>query len=129
MLFRSQDSLLCMNDAICVYHRRMDEQSLEGVLSEAWFAAQQRERLAEEIQLLYQRVLQQGHAQRQRRWPDLRQQVLLNNFGQYTLHDYDNVIQKLLQSGEVRCEWRQKFVENPQSEKQRIPGNEDLLLW
>src|SRR5437660_6768023 len=85
---RRQDSLLCMNDAICVYHRRMHEQSLEGVLSEAWFAAQQRERLAEEIQLLYQRVLQQGHAQRQRRWPDLRQQVLLNNFGQYTLHDY-----------------------------------------
>ena len=126
---RRQDSLLCMNDAICVYHRRMDEQSLEGVLSEAWFAAQQRERLAEEIQLLYQRVLQQGHAQRQRRWPDLRQQVLLNNFGQFTLHDYDNVIQKMLQSGEVRCEWRQKPIENPQSEKQRIPGNEDILLW
>ncbi len=126
---RRQDSLFIMNDAICVYHRRMHEQSLEGVLSEAWFAAQQRERLAEEIQLLYQRVLQQGHAQRQRRWPDLRQQVLLNNFGQYTLHDYDNVIQKLLQSGEVRCEWRQKPVENPQSEKQRIPGNEDILLW
>jgi len=126
---RRQDSLLCMNDAICVYHRRMHKQSLEGVLSEAWFAAQQRERLAEEMQQLYQRVLQQGHAQRQRRWPDLRQQALLTNFGQFTLHDYDNVIQKLLQSGEVHCEWRQKPVENPQSEKQRIPGNEDLLLW
>ena len=126
---RRQDSLLCMNDAICVYHRRMHEQSLEGVLSEAWFAAQQRERLAEEMQQLYQRVLQQGHAQRQRRWPDLRQQALLTNFGQFTLHDYDNVIQKMLQSGEVRCEWRQKPIENPQSEKQRIPGNEDLLLW
>src|SRR6266571_1832120 len=126
---RRQDSLLCMNDAICVYHRRMHEQSLEGVLSEAWFAAQQRERLAEEMQQLYQRVLQQGHAQRQRRWPDLRQQALLTNFGQFTLHDYDNVIQKLLQTGEVHCEWRQKPVENPQSEKQRIPGNEDLLLW
>jgi hypothetical protein len=126
---RRQDSLLCMNDAICVYHRRIHEQSLEGVLSGAWFAAQQRERLAEEMQQLYQRVLQQGRAQRQRRWPDLRQQALLTNFGQFTLHDYDNVIQKLLQSGEVRCEWRQKPVENPQSEKQRIPGNEDLLLW
>ncbi len=126
---RRQDSLLCMNDAICVYHRRMHEQSLEGVLSEAWFAAQQRERLAEEMQQLYQRVLQQGHAQRQRRWPDLRQQALLTNFGQFTLHDYDNVIQKLLQTGEVHCEWRQKPVENPQSEKQRIPGNEDILLW
>ena len=118
-----------MNDAICIYHRRIHEQSLEGVLTEAWFAAQQHERLAEEMQQLYQRVLQQGRAQRQRRWPDLRQQALLTNFGQFTLHDYDNVIQKLLQSGEVRCEWRQKPVENPQSENQRIPGNEDILLW
>ena len=126
---RRQDSLFIMNDAICVYHRRMHEQSLEGVLSEAWYAAQQSDRLAEEMQQLYQRVLQQGHAQRQRRWPDLRQQELLANFRQFTLHDYDNVIQKMLQSGEVRCEWRQKPIENPQSEKQRIPGNEDLLLW
>src|SRR6266516_4821554 len=126
---RRQDSLFIMNDAICIYHRHMHEQSLEGLLSEAWFAAQQRERLEEEMQLLYQRVLQQGHAQRQRRWPDLRQQMLLANFGQFMLHDYDNIIQKLLQSGEVRCEWRQKPIENPQSEKQRIPGNEDLLLW
>ncbi|HEY6284588.1 MAG TPA: hypothetical protein VIX20_02900 [Ktedonobacteraceae bacterium] len=126
---RRQDSLFIMNEAICIHHRRMQEQSLEGVLTEAWFAAQQRERLAEEMQQLYQRVLQQGHAQRQRRWPDLRQQTLLTNFGQFTLHDYDNVIQKLLQSGEVRCEWRQKPLENPQSEKQHIPGNEDLLLW
>jgi hypothetical protein len=126
---RRQDSLVCMNDAICIYHRRMHEQSLEGVLTEAWFAAQQRERLAQEMQRLYQRVSQQGHAQRQRRWPYLRQQALPTNFGQFTLHDYDNMIQKLLQSGEVRCEWRQKPIENPQSEKQRIPGNEDLLLW
>ena len=126
---RRQDSLFIMNDAICIYHRRMHEQSLEGLLSEAWFAVQQRERLAEEMQQLYQRVLQQGNAQRQRRWPDLRQQALLTNFGQFTLHDYDNIIQKLLQSGDVRCEWRQKPIENPQSEKQRIPGNEDLLLW
>ena len=126
---RRQDSLFIMNDAICIYHRHMHEQSLEGLLSEAWFAAQQRERLEEEMQQLYQRVLQQGRARRHRRWPDLRQQVLLTNFGQFTLHDYDQVIQKLLQSGEVRCEWRQKPIENPQSEKQRIPGNEDLLLW
>ena len=51
--------------------------------------------------------------------------IIVNNAG-YT---WDNVIQKMLQSGEVRCEWRQKPIENPQSEKQRIPGNEDLLLW
>src|SRR5436190_9806322 len=126
---RRQDSLLCMNDAICVYHRHLYEQSLEGVLTETWFAAQQRERFTEEMQQLYQRVLQQGRAQRQRRWPDLRQQALLTNFGHFTLHDYDNVIQKLLQSGNVRCEWRQKPVEDPQAEKQRIPGNEDILLW
>ncbi len=127
---RRQDSLLRMNDAVCAYHRLLQEQSLEGVLTEAWFAAKQLERLAEETQRVYQCVLQQGHAQRYRRWPDLRQQVLLTNFGQCTLHDYDQVIQKLLQSGEVRCEWRQKSVENPESsEERRIPGNEDILLW
>ena len=118
---RRQDSLLCMNDAICIYHRRLYEQSLEGVLTEAWFSAQQHERLADGMQQLYQRVLQQGRAQRQRRWPDLRQQSLLANFGQFTLHDYDSVIQRLLQSGEVRCEWRQKSVESPQSDEQRYP--------
>jgi hypothetical protein len=126
---RRQDSLLCMNDALCVYHRLLHEQSLQGVLTEAWFAAQQRERLAEEMQQLYQRVLQQGRAQRQRRWTDLRQQALLTHFGQFTLHDYNTVIQKMLQSGEVHCEWRQKPVVDPQSEEQRIPGNEDILLW
>jgi hypothetical protein len=126
---RRLDSLLCMNDALCAYHRRLLEQSLEGVLTEAWFATQQRERLAEETQQLYQRVLRQGRAQRPRRWPDLRQQALLANFGQFTLRDFDQVIQKLLQSGEVRCEWRQKPIENHLSEEQRVPGNEDILLW
>jgi hypothetical protein len=126
---RRQDSLLLMNDALCAYSRHLHEQSLEGVLSEAWFAAQQQERMAEELQQLYQRVLQQGRAHRQRRWPNLCQQVLLTSFGQFTLHDYNQVIQKLLQSGEVRCEWRQKPVEISSSEEQRIPGNEDLLLW
>jgi hypothetical protein len=116
-----------MNDAVCAYHRLLHEKSLEGVLTETWFAAKQLERLAEVTQQLYQCVLQQGRAQRYRRWPDLRQQVLLTNFGQCTLHENDQVIQKLLQSGEVRCEWRQKSVENPESEEQRIPGNEDIL--
>jgi hypothetical protein len=118
-----------MNDAVCAYHRLLREQSLEGVLTEAWFAAKQLERLAEETQRVYQCVLQQGRAQRYRRWPDLRQQVLLTNFGQCTLHDYNQVILKLIQRGEVRCEWRQKSVENPESEERRIPGNEDILLW
>jgi hypothetical protein len=126
---RRQDSLLYMNDALCVYHRRLHEQSLKGVLTDAWFAAQQRERLSEEMQQLYERILQLGRTQRQRRWPDLRQQALLTHFGQFTQHDYDTVIQKMLQSGEVRCEWRQKSVASPQSEKQRIPGSEDILFW
>jgi hypothetical protein len=126
---RRQDSLFCMNEAVCVYNRRLHEHSLEGILTEAWFVAQQREHLEEEMRQLYQGVLQQGRAQRQRRWPDLRQQLLLTNFGQFTQHDYDIAIQKLLQSGEVRCEWRQKPVENPQSETPPIPGNDDILLW
>src|SRR6266516_1244050 len=37
---RRQDSLLSMNDAVCAYHHRIHEQSLEGVLTEAWFVAQ-----------------------------------------------------------------------------------------
>jgi hypothetical protein len=126
---RRQDSLLLMNDAICAYHRHLHVQSLEGVLTEAWLSAQQQERMAEELQHLYQRVLQQGRGQRQRRWPELCQQLILTNFGQFTLHDYNQVIQNLLQSGEVRCEWRQKSVVNTSSEEQRVPGNEDVLLW
>jgi hypothetical protein len=126
---RRQDSLLCMNDALCYYHRRLQKQSLQGILTEAWFVAQQQERSAAEMRELHQRILQQGRAQRQRRWPDLRQQLLLSKFGQFTLQDYDSMIQKLLQSGEVRCEWRQKSLENPLLEKQRTPGNEDILLW
>jgi hypothetical protein len=126
---RRQDSLLCMNDALCIYHRRLQEQSLEGTLTQSWFAAQQQERLALELQELYQRILQQGRAGRQRRWPDLRQQILIQNFGQFTLQDYDAIIQKLLSNGEVRCEWRQRPPDNSPSDNQRIPGSEDMLLW
>ncbi|HEX9132271.1 MAG TPA: hypothetical protein VF844_08255, partial [Ktedonobacteraceae bacterium] len=126
---RRQDSLVYMNDAICAFRRRLQEQSLEGVLTEEWFTAQQRERFAGELQQLHQRILHQGRSQRQRRWSDLRQQVLVANFGQFTQHDYDLVMQKMLQSGEVRCEWRQKPVEIPDHKDSRIPGNEDTLLW
>ncbi len=126
---RRQDSLVSMNDAVCIYRRRLHEQSLQGVLNEDWFAVQQRERLAEEMQQLYQRTLQQGRAQRQRRWPDLRQQILIANFGQCTLYDYDQIMCKLLQSGEVRCEWRQQTAQNPGIGDCRIPANEDILLW
>jgi len=126
---RRQDSLVSMNDAVCDYRRRMHEQSHRGVLTEEWFAAQQREHLAEEMQQLYQRILRQGRTQRPRRWPDLRQQMLIAGFGQFTLQDYDQVICKLLQSGDVRCEWRQKPLVDTGTEEQRIPGNEDTLLW
>jgi hypothetical protein len=126
---RRQDSLISMNDAVCNYRRRLHEQSHQGVLTEEWFVAQQRERLMQEIQQLYQLVLRQGRSQRQRRWPDLRQQVLIANFGQFTLQDYDQIICQLLQRGEVRCEWRQKLLENPDPEECRIPGNDDTLLW
>ena len=126
---RRQDSLVTMNDAVCNYRRRLHEQSHQGVLTEEWFVAQQRERLTQEMQQLYQLVLRQGRTQRPRRWPDLRQQALIANFGQFTLSDYDQVICQLLQRGEVRCEWRQKFLENPGPEERPIPGNDDILLW
>ncbi len=130
---RRQDSLANMNDAVCLYRRRLHEQSRRGVLAEEWFAAQQQERLAEEMQQLYRHVLQQGRAQRIRRWPDLRQQLLNADFGCYTVHEYDEVVQQLLASGDVRCEWRRRLAEgrgeNTESEERPIPGNEDILLW
>ncbi len=124
---RRQDSLASMNDALCLYRRRLHEQSRQGVLAEAWFAAQQQERLEEEMQQLYQRVLQQGRVQRVRRWPDLRQHMLNADFGHHTVREYDEVMQQLLASGAVRCEWRQKPATDVRDEA--IPGNDDMLLW
>ena len=123
---RSKDSLICMNDALCVYRRRLYKQSRQGVLGEEWFATQEQEQLAGEIQQLRQRTLQIGQSQRPRRWPDLRQQLLLANFGQFTLDEYDEVIGSLLKQGNVRCEWRRRPSED---EQKRVPGNEDTLLW
>ncbi len=125
---RRQDSLAAMNDAVCLYRRRLYEQSHRGVLGEEWFAAQQQERFEEEMQHLYSRTLQQGHAQRVRRWPDLRQQLLNENFGRYTIHEYDEVIQRLLINGAVRCDWRRKPTAM-EGEEQRVPGNDDTLIW
>jgi hypothetical protein len=104
------------------------------VLVEDWFARQQQDRLDEQAEQLYSRILQQGRSTRSRRWPDLRQQMMLAHFGQFTLHDYDEIISKLLLSGEVRCEWRQRPVptsnaENIDDVKDRIPGNDDTLVW
>lgn len=123
---RRQDSLLAMNDASCLYRRRVYEQSHRGVLSEEWFQQQQQTRFVEGIEQIRQRILQKGRAQRVRRWPELRQQVLLTAFGQFTTHDYDTMIRELLAAHEVRCEWKRKSVEENESV---IPGNEDTLLW
>jgi hypothetical protein len=123
---RRQDSLLCMNDAVCRNRRRVHEESHRGVLGEEWFVAQLRERTEAARQQLYQRTLQLGRAQRPRRWPDLRQQLLLANFGLFTSDDYDVVLRQLLLNREVRCEWRRPPVEG---EEMRLPGNEDTLFW
>jgi len=121
---RRQDSLVCMNDAVCLHRRGLYQESLRGVLTEDWFVRQRREHLDEEIRQLYGRTLEKGRTQRARRWPDLRQQLMLAHFGQFTLDDYDEVICKLLLNSEVRCEWRQRLASEG-----RIPGNEDTLIW
>ncbi len=123
---RRQDSLFCMNDAVCLYQRRLYEQSYRGLLTEEWFAAQQRERFHAAYQQAEQRILTVGRAQRMRRWPELRQQLLLASFGILTTQDYDQIIRQLLEKRIVRCEWRR--VSSNEGEE-RVPGNEDALLW
>ena len=123
---RRQDSLICMNDALCRYRRGVYDQSHRGVLAEEWFAAQQQTRRAEERVQLLDYIRQRGKAQRTRRWPDLRQHILLEHFGQFLLHEYDEAIQTLIADHAVTCEWRHKPV-NPDEEP--IPGNDDVLIW
>ncbi|HZS77267.1 MAG TPA: hypothetical protein VFA41_11695 [Ktedonobacteraceae bacterium] len=126
---RRQDSLNYMNDAVCLRRRRLEEQSHKGLLNEEWFYQQLRERRAAGWQEMKERVLQLGRAQNSRRWPDLRQQLLLSNFGQWTLEDYDEIIYQLLQEETLRCEWRQRTSMQSGNDAQRIPGNEDTLWW
>lgn len=123
---RRQDSLYSLNDAIYQRVSRLIVESQQGVLSEEWFAKQRAERAATRRANLAQEALALGRAHRVRRWPDLRQQLLLTHFGQQTQRDYDQLIAELLASGEVRCEWRKH---DPRATEPRIPGNEDLLLW
>ena len=123
---RRQDSLVCMNDAVCNYRRRLEQEGRRGILNEAWFAAQQAERDAQALQHLSEDLLREGRARAPRRWPDLRQQLLLERFGQWTLRDYDEMICRLVQADEVRCAWRQA---NTADLPGRIPGNEDMLQW
>ncbi len=123
---RRQDSLACMNDAVCNYRRRLEQESRRGILNEAWFEAQQAERDAQALQHLSEDLLREGRARAPRRWSDLRQQLLLERFGQWTLRDYDEMICRLLQADEVRCAWRQA---NSADLAGRVPGNEDILQW
>ncbi len=109
---RSKDSLLCMNDAVCIRRRGMLAQSYRGILGEDWFAAQQQERDEEELQQLRQRVLQLGRTQRIRRWPELRQQLLIATFGQFTVRNYDEIIVSLMREGTVHCEWKRRATGN-----------------
>lgn len=121
---RRQDSLICMNDAVYLYNRRVYEQSQQGILGQEWFAAQRQRRQQEELAGLSQRILWQGQSQQARRWPDLRQSMLLANFGKFALHEYDAIMQQLLQNGEVRCEWRQASAT-----ESGVPGQDDTLIW
>ena len=142
---RRQDSLVCMNDAVCSYRRRLEEQSHRGLLNEAWFREQQRARHEAALQHLKEDTLRRGRAQSPRRWPDLRQQLLIAHFGQWLQRDYDEIILNLLQTGELRCDWKHPataagggIVGAPlagalssevAAALSRVPGNEDTLLW
>jgi hypothetical protein len=131
---RRQDSLCCMNDAICGYRRRLEEQSYQGLLNEAWFRERHQARLAGQMQALTGRILHAGRAHAPRRWPDLRQQLLLSSFGAYLLCEYDEIIGRLLENGDVRCEWRRAGQAGQQATgtgqgQRRIPGHDDVLQW
>jgi hypothetical protein len=127
---RRQDSLTIMNDAVCAYRRRVSAQSYQGVLGEEWFAQQERERLAAEQQELEQFVSTSGMAQRPRRWPELRQRLLLTRFGRWPVQEYDAVMCRLLQSGIARCEWRRKpTIDGADTGRIPVPGDEDILFW
>lgn len=123
---RRQDSLARMNDAVCLYQRQLIERGRQGVLGETWFAEREQQRLALERAQLCQRISSQGKAQRVRRWPDLRQYFLLNNFGQFTVAEYDSIILELWSEGAVKIQWRRIQTEesNPHA-----PGIEDTLIW
>ncbi|GCE26571.1 hypothetical protein KDA_20550 [Dictyobacter alpinus] len=122
---RRPESLLIMNDALCHYRRNTYQQSYQGVLSEEWFAQQEQKHRDEDLLQLSREIPQQGIALRIRRWPDLRQQLLLNNFGHFTQQEYDQCMLQLIARQEVRCAWRQANGDNGT----RVPGNEDTLIW
>jgi hypothetical protein len=122
---RRQDSLLIMNDAFCCYQRRTYQQSYRGVLSEEWFAQQQQHHQAEDLQHLSQQIQQQGTTLRSRRWPELRQQIILSDFGHFMRQEYDQCLIQLIDQQHVRCMWRQA----PSEPEKRIPDSGDTLIW
>jgi hypothetical protein len=127
---RRQDSLFSLNDAVCKRARQLLAESQQGVLNEEWFSLQRTEQATARRTALTHETLALGRAQRMRRWPDLRQQLLLNHFGQQTVEEYNQTITSLLARGEVRCEWRKRAPEGDAAEvAAAIPGNEDMLLW
>ncbi|GCE10856.1 hypothetical protein [Tengunoibacter tsumagoiensis] len=123
---RRTDSLFALNDALCRYQRERQKQSYEGVLGEEWFQAQAQSSLASQHNELAQRIHQQGQAQRIRRWPDLRLQLIQQHFGSFTLAEYDAILQELLLKQSIHCIWQKK---SSQPDKERIPGNNDTLMW
>jgi hypothetical protein len=123
---RRADSLLIMNDAICDYRRRTYQQSYRGVLSEEWFVQQEQLQQEKDLQQLRQRIQQQGTALRARRWPELRQQIMLGDFGHFMRQEYDASLQQLIAQQHVHCVWRQ-MQNNP--ENLIMPENDDILIW
>ncbi len=122
---RRQDSLLRMNDATCLHWRQSIRQSYVGVLGEEWFVRQEDERQAVALRQLAQQVRQMGEAQRTRRWPDLRQQLVLAQFGKFTQREYDGIIQQFLEQHIVRCTWKQVALD----ETEQVPEQNDTLIW
>ena len=123
---RRQDSLACFNDAMCRRVRCLVDESQRGVLNEEWFARQREEQNTATHQELLKETLTLGRAQRPRRWPDMRQHLLLAHFGRHLVREYDEIILTLLTRGEVRCEWQKHAADG---ETERVPGPNDLLLW
>ncbi len=75
---------------------------------------------------LCHRVQDQGRKQKVRRWPDLRQHFILNNFGRYTIYEYNQVIAELIKNKDVQVRWRRG--EHGPSDIP-IPTGEDTLVW
>ena len=122
---RRQESLLIMNDALCSYQRRTYQQSYRGVLGEEWFAQQEQKHREEDLLRLTHHIRQQGTSLRARRWPELRQQIMLSDFGHFMCQEYDQCLQQLIDQQHVRCTWQRALVD----QEKPLPDKGDLLIW